>query len=91
MYFYRVEVTATTTTGAGGCFSEHAVMMRAGEQIETTSRQIHAQQFNSSLVYNATVSASQSGVISATILRPNGGENIRDVYLRVVRINTPFK
>ncbi|WP_332834497.1 phage head-binding domain-containing protein [Escherichia coli] len=91
MYFYRVEVSAATTSGAGGAFSEYIVMLRAMAPIATTSRQIHIQQFDNTTVYTITVSANASGVIKATATRPAGGENIRDVYLRVVRINTPFK
>ncbi|HGT8350415.1 TPA: phage tailspike protein [Escherichia coli] len=91
MYFYRVEVIAATTSGAGGAFSEYIVMLRASAPIATTSRQIHIQQFDNTTVYTITVSVNASGVIKATATRPAGGENIRDVYLRVVRINTPFK
>lgn len=90
MYFYRVEVSSTTTNGAGGAFSEYIVMMRAGASISTISKQMHIQQFNDTSVYPITVSADASGVITATTTRPAGGENIRNMYIRVRRVNTPL-
>lgn len=90
MYFYRVEVSAATTSGAGGAFSEYIVMLRAGASISTTSRQIHIQQFNNTTVYTITVSANASGVITATATRPSGGEAVRNMYIRARRVNTPF-
>lgn len=87
MYFYKVTCTAATTTGASGGYAEYAVMFRAGSSIQTTSRQLQFQQFNTSAALTMSLAANTSGTITATFTRSSGGEVIRDLYMTATRVN----